>query len=254
MPKPPPPWGERWVRDRDAEHFRGGQGVSFTARAKDGDGPRVFIKTLRPDRVRNLPARRRFKREVAAYETLADLGPPRIFDHNADTWEDCRTPMYMATEFIEGINLEGYVEAGRAIDVYAGLACVNELATVLNRCHENDVTHRDLKPANIVLRNSDITTPVLVDFGLSFNNADEDDPLTRLNEEVGNRFLRLPEHRSGGRAPVSDVTQLAGIFFYIITAHEPLVLRDEYDFVLSQEVGRFWVRVAGDMPVGVCGR
>ena len=114
---------------------------------------------------------------------------------------------------------------GKAIDVDTGLACVKELASVLNRCHENDFTHRDLKPANIVLRNSDITTPVLVDFGLSFNNAEEDNPLTRLNEEVGNRFLRLPEHRRGGRAPASDVTQLAGIFFYIITGHEPRVLR-----------------------------
>lgn len=52
---------------------------------------------------------------------------------------------------------------------------------------------------------------------------------TRLNEEIGNRFLRLPEHRSGGRNPVSDVTQLAGIFFYIVTGHEPPVLRDERD-------------------------
>jgi eukaryotic-like serine/threonine-protein kinase len=89
--------------------------------------------------------------------------------------------MYMATEFIEGTNLQDYVEAGHAIDIHAGLACVKELATVLNRCHENDVTHRDLKPANIVLRNSDVTTPVLVDFGLSFNNADEDDPSNDQN-------------------------------------------------------------------------
>ncbi|MGC2654091.1 MAG: protein kinase [Mycobacterium sp.] len=230
----PPPWSERWVPERtggDAQHFRGGQGVSFTARARDGSGPRVLIKTLRPDRVRNLQARRRFKREVSAYETLAGLGPPRILDHNASTWEDRRTPMYMATEFVAGIVLQGYVEAGNAVDFETGLACVRELAAVLNRCHANDVTHRDLKPSNVVLRDSDITRPVLVDFGLSFNNADEDDPLTRLNEEVGNRFLRLPEHRSGGRAPASDVTQLAGIFFYVVTGREPLVLRDEYDLM-----------------------
>jgi hypothetical protein len=54
-----------------------------------------------------------------------------------------------------------------------------------------------VKPANVVLRNDDLTAPVLVDFGLSFNDSDEDD-LTRVNEEVGNRFLRLPEHAFGG--------------------------------------------------------
>jgi hypothetical protein len=55
----------------------------------------------------------------------------------------------------------------------------------------------------VVLRNGDITDPVLVDLGLSFNDADEDDDLTRAGEEVGNRFLRLPEHPSGGRDAVS---------------------------------------------------
>jgi hypothetical protein len=72
-----------------------------------------------------------------------------------------------------------------------------------------------------------LSRPVLVDFGLSFNNAAEDD-LTRVNEEIGNRFLRLPEHaRPGSQDPASDVTQLAGIFLYTVTGHEPRVLRDE---------------------------
>lgn len=35
----------------------------------------------------------------------------------------------------------------------------------------------------MVLRGVDITKPVLVDYGLSFNDASEDD-LTRLNEEI----------------------------------------------------------------------
>jgi serine/threonine protein kinase len=67
-----------------------------------------------------------------------------------------------------------------------------------------NVTHRDIKPANVALRNDDITKPVLVDFGLSFNDSDADD-LTRVGEEVGNRFLRLPEHAFGERGAASDV-------------------------------------------------
>lgn len=125
----------RAVDPVDGPGFRGGQSVSFVARAKDGSGPVVFIKHLHPRRVTNLEARRRFKREVGAYEALAGLGPPRIFDNNADTWEDRRTPMNMATEFINGVNLQDYVEAGYAIDVDAILACVSEPAIVLNRCH-----------------------------------------------------------------------------------------------------------------------
>jgi serine/threonine protein kinase len=223
----PKRWEDRWVRD-DSGKFRGGQSISFVARPTAGDGPPVFIKTLR--RVRDLRARRRFKREVGAYEALAGLGLPELFDHNAETFQDARTPMYMAMELIDGINLQDFIQRGERPSVEAALACVRELAEVLNRCHESDVAHRDVKPANVVLRGNDITKPVLVDFGLSFNHADDElAEVTEQNEEVGNRFLRLPEHSTGGRARASDVTQLAGIFIYIITGHEPRVLRDEFD-------------------------
>ena len=65
-----------------------------------------------------------------------------------------------------------------------------------------------------------------MDFGLSFNDAEEDD-LTRVGEEVGNRFLRLPEHATGGRGAASDVTQLAGILIYSVSGCEPRVLLDK---------------------------
>ncbi len=65
-----------------------------------------------------------------------------------------------------------------------------------------------------------------MDFGLSFNDGDEDD-LTRVGEEVGTRFLRLPEHAFGERGSASDVTQLAGVFFFVVTGLEPRVLTDQ---------------------------
>lgn len=207
----------------------GGQGRSFVAQPKDGSGPRVFIKTLRLDRRTDRQARGRFNREVETYDTLADVGLPQLLDHNAKTWKDGRTPMYMVTELIDGGNLQTYVtEVGRA-DIGDALACVRELASVLSRCHEREVSHRDVKPANVVLRNGRITEPVLIDFGLSFNRTAENDPLTRVGEEVGNRFLRLPEHSIGGRSAVSDVTQLAGLFLYTVTGCEPRTLRDASD-------------------------
>jgi hypothetical protein len=75
---------------------QGGQAHSFIARPINGDGaPCVFIKTLQRTRVNDSRARGRFKREVTAYETLAGLGPPTLIDHNAETWLDRGTPMYM---------------------------------------------------------------------------------------------------------------------------------------------------------------
>jgi eukaryotic-like serine/threonine-protein kinase len=49
-----------------------------------------------------------------------------------------------------------------------------------------------------------------------------------LARKSGNRFLRLPEHAVGGRDSASDITQIVGLLFYVLTGHEPRVLVDEY--------------------------
>jgi serine/threonine protein kinase len=80
------------------------------ATPKDGNGPRVFVKTLRPDRLGDRRARGRFHREVGIYETLDGLGLPTLIDHNADRFKDGRTPLYLVTELIDGVNLKTYIE------------------------------------------------------------------------------------------------------------------------------------------------
>jgi serine/threonine-protein kinase len=177
-------------------------------------------------RVRDDRARRRFRREAAVYETLAGLGPPRLLDHNAESWENLGQPMFMALEFIDGPDLRRFMQDGGTCDIPSAMRCIQALAEVIHRCHQYNVLHRDIKPSNIVLRGGSPAAPVLVDFGLSFNDEEEDD-LTRVGEEIGNRFLRLPEHTLGNRTTASDVTQLAGIFVYLLTTMEPRVLVDD---------------------------
>lgn len=215
------PWEEHWVCDHRI--VKGGQSVSYVVTAKDGSGRRAFIKTLKRPLERK--PRARFHREATAYETLEGLGPPRLYDHNAHLWKKRNTPLYMALEYVEGDDLQTVMAEDGPLDVAAAFSCITELAVVLHRCHENGLVHRDIKPANIVLSKRMPTAPVLVDFGLSFNDVDQDG-LTNVNEEVGNRFLRLPEHALGGRTRTSDVTQLAGVFVYLLTGVEPRVLID----------------------------
>ena len=102
-------------------------------------------------------------------------------------------------------------------------ALLKRLSTVL-RCSKPP--RQNVFRANIVLRGANLAAPVLVDFGLSFNDEAEDD-LTRVGDEIGNRFLRLPEHTLGIRTTASDVTQLAGIFVYLLTGIEPRMLDDD---------------------------
>ena len=209
------------VRDVDAQ---GGQGRSYQARDKS-NGSLVFVKELR--RRNSAVARKRFRREVAAYETVAGTGLPALIYDNSFEWQRPSVPLFMVLEWIDGLSLRQKVDQNGRVSLQDAAACVIAIGKVLSECHAAGVTHRDIKPANVMLRQGALSDPVLVDFGLSFNDAQLDD-VTRV-EEVGNRFLRLPEHAAEGnsRSHLSDVTQLAGLLLYCLTGREPRVLSDE---------------------------
>lgn len=60
--------------------------------------------------------------------------------------------------------------------------------------------------------------------------ADEDDnPFrTEANQEIGNRFLRLPEYSAGTHRDDSrsDIAQLVALFYYMLTGVAPRLLVD----------------------------
>lgn len=215
-------WATRWTRI--GKNIVGGQGISFPA--QDVAGRLGFVKELK--RQRDSRARARFLREVTSYETLeGHESLPKLLEHNAIDWKNTAEPLFLVLEMIEGGTLADYARKHGSCDLVTAAKLVSRLTELVQYCHENDVVHRDLKPANILLRNGDPADPVIVDFGLSFNEIDEEQDLTRVNEEVGNRFLRLPEHATGGRSPVSDVSQLVGLLLFLLTATEPRVLMDD---------------------------
>ena len=219
------PWLERWKISSRSPN-QGGQSTSFRATSLTDATEQVFIKTLR--RPRSLEARKRFRREVSAYETLSVTGIPKLIEHNASDWQDLNVPLYLVLEYVPGPTLGEEIEKHGPFSAETATSCITAISNVLEACHAEEVIHRDLKPANILLLDGDPRKPVVIDFGLSFNQIDSDlTEVTRAGEEVGNRFLRLPEHASGGKDPVSDVTQLAGLLYYGLTGIEPRVLTDE---------------------------
>lgn len=206
---------------------QGGQGDSYQARDRE-TGEFVFVKELKRSRRRNLVARKRFRREVAAYETVQEVdGLPRLIFANSERWAERDAPLFLALEWIEGVTLGERVRSDGPLTLTETLRCASTVAGALAACHEQDVTHRDIKPDNIMLRAGDALQPVLVDFGLSFNQAELDD-VTQV-EEIGNRFFRLPEHAAEGNARnhASDVTLLTGVVLFCLTQHAPRVPQDE---------------------------
>ena len=204
----------------------GGQGRVGRARRKR-DGRLAFLKVIKAKK--NMERRRRFSREANAYDTIRALGIPRLIESNAHRWEDDEFEPYIATDFIEGPTLRRWREKQTYVALPTAIKAVRKLLTILRVCHANGVVHRDIKPNNIILADGDPSCPVLLDFGLSYHKIEDDSSPTFTGQEVGNRFLRLPELSAGSRIkqdPRSDVSFVAGILFYLLTGQNPAVLLD----------------------------
>ena len=90
------------------------------------------------------------------------------------------------------------------------------------------IPHHNEKRYNIILDNKN--DPFLLDFGMAFKEGVTTDFATEIGQEIGNRFLRLPELRID--SPVkqdirSDLSLIGGIYFFLLTGIAPTSLKDE---------------------------
>jgi eukaryotic-like serine/threonine-protein kinase len=219
-------WSEKWETVSGATG--GGQSYTRRVRSKISEEADRFLKILRHQN--DALRRNRMFREVAAYQTLDHAAIPKIVDTNVGEYEDLAYKLYLVTELIEGPTLEQMIENNGPLAPDITIGLVIRLLDIVEFCHSNDTIHRDIKPDNIILKSGDPARIFLVDFGLSFNKDDPPQHGTPSDEELGNRFCRLPELSASSRAkqdPRSDVTFCVGILLYAITGRIPALLADE---------------------------
>jgi serine/threonine protein kinase len=218
------PWRHHW------DHVRplgsGGQGSTRVVRRRS-DGQLAALKML--NRPSDPERRRRMRREAVALETLEHSGVPRYIDCNTKHWKE-DAPLYLVVEYIEGPTLAERISHDGPFQMEDAVILGDRLADIVAYCHERGIAHRDIKPDNIVLRDDKVGDVVLIDFGQTFNltEADEVDRRTATEQQLGNRFLHLPEHQVYGskRDLRSDLTACCGVFFYVLTGEWPVTLRD----------------------------
>ena len=217
-------WRDSWVAVQELKG--GGQGNAWRAR-RERDEREGFLKAIKAKRD---PERRaRFSREVNAYATVTANGIPRLIESNAHRWEDAEIEPYIVTDFIQGPTLRQWRESRERVELNEAIDVTRELLAILNTCHEAELVHRDVKPDNIILADGDPGRPVLLDFGLSFCKGSEIDFETEDGQEIGNRFLRLPELAAGSPLKQdvrSDLSFAAGILFCLLTGQHPDILQD----------------------------
>lgn len=215
-------WEDTWKIIKS--DFGGGQGDCFIVSKIGDDTKTFFLKQLKDQE--NSERRRRFFIETTIYRSVDIGGVPQIIYTNADSFKNKSVYLYYVSEHINGLTLDQQIKKQTPSEAEL-TELLRQLLEILRHCHAKDIVHRDIKPENMIINEQKL---YLVDFGISHLKIDEKDNATKLGQEIGNRFLRLPEFSAGSfnkRDPRSDLTLAAGIALYGITGQYPRSLVDE---------------------------
>ncbi|TXL70490.1 protein kinase [Vineibacter terrae] len=217
-------WKTRWEKIEELDG--GGQGEAYRARRRS-DGKIGFLKIIKS---KNVAERRaRFFREATAYDSFGVDGIPRLIESNAHRHADDSVAPFIVTEFIVGTTLRSWRESQALVSIETAVTITSRLLDILQACHAQGCVHRDVKPDNIILEGGASARVWLLDFGISYHDLADIDFQTEHWQEVGNRFLRLPELSAGSLSkqdPRSDICFAAGVLFYLLTGDHPDVLED----------------------------
>jgi serine/threonine protein kinase len=197
-----------------SELGRGAMGIVY--KATDSLLERtVAIKTINMALERDGADRyeERFYQEAKA---AAGLNHPNIVTvHDVGKAADV---VYMALEYIEGVELRTLIGEGRPLRVAQALAIAAQVAEGLAFAHSRGVVHRDIKPANImVVANGPVK---ITDFGIARRRVSSE--LTQTGMLMGSPKYMSPEQVIGKRADHrSDIFSLGVIVYEMLTGASP---------------------------------
>ena len=194
---------------------------------KNVDNRKIYVyKKLKQQK--DEKRRARMFREVSCLKSLIHPNIVSVVDTNVEKYEDLNCNLFFVTSYIEGQNLDNFIKSRENLSLDLIIRAFINLINTVAYCHEENIIHRDIKPDNIMCLNNDINNLILIDFGLSFNQDDKN--ITPTSEHLGNRFLYLPELQNGNKTDKrSDITQLCGILFFMLTKKYPVNLQNEKD-------------------------
>ena len=191
----------------------GGMGVVFEA-LEDARGRRIAIKFLNTDGGGNSETLQRFRREGSRFAKIRHPNIVRVYGMGR-----ARGMLYIASEFVDGVDLYHIMKQEGAMDIEKALSIVEDVARGLGEAHGCGVIHRDLKPENIMITGEGAVK--VLDFGIA-KDLNASVALTVKGAYLGTPSYSAPEQIRGedidGRA---DIFSLGVILYELVTGESP---------------------------------
>ncbi len=189
--------------------------ATSTFLAENFSGEKVIIKKFHIAESKDWKSVELFKREAETVKSLRHQGIPLYLDsfmsENDGTFS-------IVQEFIEGVSLQEKLDEGAIFKTDEIEIFLKKMIQIISylQSFTPPIIHRDIKPSNIILKNRDITNPILIDFG-SIQRAISSDFTV-----VGTTGFSAPEQSTGRAFPQSDFYALGTTLLYILTKKEPI--------------------------------
>ncbi len=197
----------------------GGMGAVFKARHRKL-GRLVALKVIRPERLAQPEAARRFLQEMRAAARLDHPNVVRAYDA-----DEAGGAHFLTLEYVEGIDLGRLVREKGPLPVAQAREIIRQAALGLQHAHEQGMVHRDIKPSNLILTAAGQVK--LLDLGLARLAQAGDETATSLVTEqgtvMGTPDFMAPEqtldaHTVDIRA---DLYSLGCTLYFLLTARVP---------------------------------
>jgi hypothetical protein len=177
---------------------------------------------IRPESADDPAFAERFHREA---RTLARMNHPNIVGVHDFGEVECEgaTLYYFVMEFVDGMNLRQWMQAGR-VSVEQAATILAQVCDALQYAHDEGVVHRDIKPENLLLDRRGRVK--IADFGLArlVVGSAEDFALTGTHQVMGTPRYMAPEQLAGSRDVDhrADIYALGVVFYEMLTGSLPL--------------------------------
>jgi serine/threonine protein kinase len=172
----------------------------------------VAIKVMNESIARQEDLRKRFLREAQAAGSLQHPNVVSIYDLG-----DQDGHLFIAMEFVQGLDLERLIELGEPLALQARLDIIIDVLTGLAFAHKRGIVHRDIKPANI--RVGEDGRAKIMDFGVAHLASSS---MTSTGSILGTPTYMAPEQITEGKtSSATDIFAVGGVLYQILTMMKP---------------------------------
>lgn len=173
----------------------------------------VAVKVLRDEFTTDEEFIKRFNIEAQSVASLTHPNIVSVYDvgHEGNLY-------YIVMELVKGKTLKEIIVEDGVLGWKWSVKIAIQVASALEKAHQNNIIHRDIKPHNIIITEEGVAK--VMDFGIA--KAVSNATITAFGATIGSVHYFSPEHAKGGVTDAkSDLYSLGVVMYEMVTGKLP---------------------------------